>query len=691
MRKNRKLAKQAAAIAMLSTIVVSAMPFNTFAYEEYKVNDDFNKATEESQDFSTWRESTWWGTDGIGENAGTDSIALTPGKDESGLNFAWYSETKGMPAVMVWKEGNKADAKIFTGNASEISASNWQGKQYTASNKVSIENYFESGTKYQYQYTDNYAENGNTEWSDTYNYSTGSTDEFSVILTGDPQIGASSIGDGSYGLGQASDLTAKDESVARDTYNWNKTMEAAMKVSPDAAFLLSAGDQINNTTVDENGAKTRESEYAGYLYPSVFRSLPIAATIGNHDTPGADYTNHFNNPNSSDNLGATEAGSDFYFSYGDVLFISLNSNNRNQEEHRSLMNKAVASHPDAAWKIVIFHSDIYGSGSMHADLDATTNRVIFAPLMDEFDIDVCLTGHDHTYSRSYQMFDGNAVQYENDSNAVTNPEGTVYLTTGSGSGSKYYNLLNYTPYYIAERTNAMLPSFSTIDFTDGSLTVKTYDYNGNKYADDYTIYKTSDGMSVDEVIADAEQKLEDTSVEYTEESKNALKTSLDKLKALKTEYTTAKDPMVEMLTSTYGTKDDLSPYAGYIMNPEYLDDASKMMLSPTIAMGRLKKGVSTLLDKTIYSQISDGKEIQDAVLPYITAEAIESAKKDVVNAIAGMTIKDTSDKNTEVDITDEKAPATGDNMNAGVFMWIALACVCVIVISRKKNDILCRM
>ena len=215
---------------------------------------------------------------------------------------------------------------------------------------------------------------------------------------------------------------------------------------------------------------------------------------------GADYSAHFNNPNSEDKLGSTAAGSDFYFNYGDVLFISLNSNNRNQEEHRTFMKKAVASNPDAKWKVVIFHSDIYGSGQPHADTDAATNRIVFAPLMDEFNIDICLTGHDHTFSRSYQILDGNVVDYDISSGSVTNPDGTLYITTGSGSGSKYYNLLNYTPYYIAERTNACLPSFSTIDFSSGSLTIKTYDYNGNKYADDFTINKTNTDMSVDEVI-----------------------------------------------------------------------------------------------------------------------------------------------------------------------------------------------
>ena len=61
-------------------------------------------------------------------------------------------------------------------------------------------------------------------------------------------------------------------------------------------------------------------------------------------------------------------------------------------------------------------------------------------------------------------------------------------------------LLNYTPYYIAERTNACLPSFSTIDFTNGSFTIKTYDYNGNRYADDFTITKKGISTLLDKTI-----------------------------------------------------------------------------------------------------------------------------------------------------------------------------------------------
>ena len=618
MNTNKNLWKKGVVLAAAATMIAGAVPtVNAFAYGAYDVSKSTFKAdTDNSADFQNWLTNVWQG----GENAyaNTNKIALTPGSNAAGLNFAWYSESKGTPAVMIWKDGAKGAAKVFTGTASDISAANWQGKTYAASNKVSIANYFNENTKYIYQYTDDYKEDGTSVWSEEYNYTTQSTDKFSVILTGDPQVGAS---------GSSSDRQADDASVARDAYNWNKTMQQAVKTCPNASFLLSAGDQINesNSNTDEV-RKTRESEYAGYLYPSVFRSLPIAATIGNHDMNGSDYSAHFNNPNSEEQLGQTAAGSDFYFNYGDALFISLNSNNRNQAEHRKLMQEAIASNPDAKWKVVIFHSDIYGSGQPHADTDASTNRIIFAPLMDEFDIDVCLTGHDHTFSRSYQVLDGNVIDYDISSGTVEDPEGTMYITTGSGSGSKYYNLLNYTPYYIAERTNACLPSFSTIDFTDDSFTIKTYDYNGNRYADDFTITKNENAQSVDDVIASAEKLVNSTDVTYTKESMAVLTSALDQLKTLKNSNVTAEDPMVSDITTNYGTSSDRVKGYGSVANSEDKDGK----------LNRFKKGLSTLLDKTIYTQAAEGAQEQSADYTVDKAPVVkgmDEAKSAVINAM----------------------------------------------------------
>ena len=322
--------------------------------------------------------------------------------------------------------------------------------------------------------------------------------------------------------------------------------------------------------------------------------------------------------------------------------------------------------------------------------------------MDEFNIDVCLTGHDHTFSRSYQILDGNVVDYDISSGSVTNPDGTLYITTGSGSGSKYYNLLNYTPYYIAERTNACLPSFSTIDFSSGSLTIKTYDYNGNKYADDFTINKTNTDMSVDEVIDSTENLINGTEVKYTEDSMNSLKDALSALKKIKTAYTTAEDPMVADITTNYGKDTDRVSGYGSVKN-----SADKSASESGKSINRFKKGTSTLLDKTIYTQVEEGLQAQLADYkaenaPKIDGTALEEAKMAVVNAINALTVQEDNNTVPEPSAPEEnaptdnssadngKAPQTGDNMLARVYAYIAAAAAgigAVIVGIRKKEDI----
>lgn len=711
--KRKTFGKRVATLVTVSAMAVGCLPINVFAYggEVTVDNGTFRTETDNSEDYQTWKADVW----DAGESADSGKIALTPGDTEEDLNFAWYSETRGLnPAVKIWEAGKEDEAKLVKGTSTIINASNVQGSTYEAYNHVSIEGFFEKDTQYMYQYTDNY--NGDyTVWAndEAYEYNTADTSEFSVIVTGDPQVGAS----GSSGQG-----TADDKDIARDTYNWNKTMEAAGEKYPDAALLLSVGDQVDYAYVNTAEQQAiRESEYAGYLYPSIFRSLPIAATIGNHDTNGADYTYHFNNPNSEENLGATAAGSDFYFSYGDVLFICLNSNNRNQEEHRALMEEAVANNPDAKWRIAYFHADIYGSGTGHSDTDATGIRIVLAPLMDEFDIDVCLTGHDHTYSRSYQILDGNVIDYDITDNSVTNPEGTMYVSTGSGSGSKYYNFVNYTQYFIAERTNVCLPTFSALEFTEDSLTVKTYDYNGEQYAEDFTIVKTDDEASAEEVIEKGEAKLEETEVEYTAESLATLKTAVDTLKELQASYATAEDPMEEILTTLYNTPDDRCVATGVVRADGKVDGLGYGHVysadDKDNGANRFKQGLSTLLDKTIYMQ-NFTDDVAKENLPIVDATELEAAKTGVIEAIAALKVVEKEEETTtqreedtsireedssssseqqttvnnqemsgESESQDINTPKTGDSSNVTVYVAVMFVAVgAALMIFRKKEE-----
>lgn len=583
-------ALQIIAAAMAVTVAATSAPVNVFAYGETSASSTLFTDTQNISDYATWKDNVWNKKDdqgnltGEGESYDSSRIILTLGKTAKDLGFAWYSQKKGEPAVKIGKKEDLSDAQEFKGTATEINRSN-QKNTYKASNKVTVEGLFEENTTYYYSYTDDVK---NPNWSEVQSYTTKKTTNFQTILVGDPQIGAS----GSQGQG-----TADDINIAVDTFNWNKTLEQAKITAPNASFILSAGDQIDYSGTDSSdGKNVRESEYAGFTYPALLRMLPLATTIGNHESKGTDYKYHYNNPNSEDGLGSTNSGSDYYFSYGNVLFISLNSNNRNTVEHRELLKKAVESNPDAKWKVVMFHHDIYGSGQPHSDTDGANLRALFAPLMDEFGIDMCLTGHDHSYARSYLMADGTAIQY--DDSVAINPEGTLYIAAGSASGSKFYKLATTKQYYIAERSNTQIPTFSTIDFSDESIVIKTYDYNGNKYADDYTLYKTGEKVSMKDLIAQAKEIKNDG---YTEASWNKLQSEIAAAEDLM-KYT-AEDKGAAQLAAVYDkTNDadnanDMLNYYGYAQGDYKRGDSTA-----------LKAGFSTLLDKTMDMQLLIAKK-----------------------------------------------------------------------------------
>ena len=575
------------------------------AYGEYQGNDGtqkLNNGLTSTSDYNDWYNNQWNNQES-GE-MDTGKIVLTPGAKATDLNFAWYSEETGTPTVKISTNQDMSGAKTVTGSTDKINKNN-SFKNYSASNKVALKDYLVENMTYYYQYSTN-----GVDWSDTYTYKTHSFSDYQAVLVGDPQIGAS----GSNGQG-----TQDDTDIAVNTYAWNKTLQKALGaggIAENASFILSAGDQIDYSSSGTNGSGEiiREQEYAGFLYPDVLRSTPLATTIGNHESMVDDYSLHYNNPNAS-TLGSTESGGDYYYSYGDTLFISLNSNSRNVEEHRQLMKEAVASHEDAKWKVVLFHHDIYGSGSPHSDVDGANLRILFAPLMDEFNIDLCLTGHDHSYARTYQILDGKVIETdgvsENASKAY-NPEGTLYIAAGSASGSKFYTLNTVKQYYIAERSNTPEPTFSTIDFSGDSLTIKTYDYNGQKYANDVTLSKDGNAKSIEEMKN--EVAAIDT-VNVTSGSKNRIDEALI---AVNTALDTRDDSTAETaLQNKWNTTSDPLNYYGYAQNGFANENSTA-----------LKRGYSSLLDKTLYENDSN-KAVTTATIDE-AYNKLATAKNEVV-------------------------------------------------------------
>jgi 3',5'-cyclic AMP phosphodiesterase CpdA len=245
-------------------------------------------------------------------------------------------------------------------------------------------------------------------------------------------------------------------------------------------FLISGGEQIDGGNA---GAKVSEAHYNRLLSPMTLKSIAFAPTLGNHDL-SANFNRHFNLPNLDQTNGLSADGKiagNYYYTYGNVLIMHLNSNNVNTAQHRAFMLDAVSKNPDTEWKIAVMHHCAYGVGPYGDD---ASRRLPFSRLMDEFKIDVVLNGHDHIYSRSLHMFENAAQQnqFKNEKGQIVNPAGTVYVTANSSSGSKYYASKGKYTAHNSFQYQSNTPNISKVDITQNSFTISTY-RSANKAAD----------------------------------------------------------------------------------------------------------------------------------------------------------------------------------------------------------------
>ncbi|SHK51686.1 Calcineurin-like phosphoesterase [Clostridium cavendishii DSM 21758] len=407
-------------------------------------------------------------------------ITIAPGKDSSEINLNWYSSaTNDASVVQVALKSDFNGTDFPTTKAQTFKGSKSQANNNFFTNKVTATGLKEN-TSYVYRIGDG------TTWSSVYNYNTYKTSRYNFFVTGDPQIGASG-------------------NINKDTAGWIDTINKATQKFGDSSFLISVGDQVNNGKEVTNN--DNETEYVGFFAPQQFRSLPIAAVPGNHEAVLKGHNTHFNNPNLSNQYGLFSkqptTGSDYYFTYGNVLYLMLNSNNTNSEEHKAFMQSAIAANPNVKWKVAVLHHSIYSSATHQTDADIVSRRNTLPQIFDSLGIDVVLDGHDHAYTRTYQM-KGNEAQTNqtiDPKRNVINPTGTLYITENSASGSKYYELLSPNKnYFEAFKDQSHVPTFSRVSIDDNNFSITTYRTDSMLAIDSYTIVKNNQSLSADNTL-----------------------------------------------------------------------------------------------------------------------------------------------------------------------------------------------
>ena len=208
-------------------------------------------------------------------------------------------------------------------------------------------------------------------------------------------------------------------------------------------------------------------------------------------------------------------------------------------------------------------------------------RTQLTPVFDANDIDVVLQGHDHTYSRSKMLYgdgqthgkyefslnadgtdydwdhatnvdtqeqialapeegdtdaqaaldafheDNNCYTIEDvDGDTVTDPQGILYMTANSASGSKYYELLSTQQDYVAARSQNWLPSYSVITLTADTFAIDTYQITDDGKAeaidDIFTIKKTgADAADASADTTDGSSDDTDTAADTTDSASDA--------------------------------------------------------------------------------------------------------------------------------------------------------------------------
>ena len=501
-------------------------------------------------------------------------ISLSPGSNATELNFAWYTPKQtnddhsnaNVPKLISGEGRNMKNAKVYEAEQTEVKDEQDSNGGTYNSNKVTATGLKENKTYY-YSY-----ENGNG-YTKPAKYTTKSTNNFSFAFVGDPQIGSSNE---LKGKDTKEFYDAQSNAVKSDAFNWSSTLNAALEKTDDQlSFVVSAGDQIQTTKkkLPNKDASKSEIEYTGYLSPEALKSLPVATTVGNHDADNANYTYHFNRTNASE-LGSNKVvGGDYYFKYGNALFIMLNTQDTNVAEHKQFIEQTVAANKDCKWRIVTLHQDIYGSAEHSNEPEITNLRYQLTPIFEQNDIDAVLTGHDHAYSRSKMLLGGTKANDYTDEkdqkyltylksimdekaietvkkqgSSVINPEGVLYMTAGSSSGSKYYDLVPRQQTYIAHRWQEDVPTYSVVDVTENSLTINTYRTDNDEKIDETFSITKSKG---DTTSLNAEIKASESIVKqkdaYTTESYRVFEQALTGAKEVAADKKVTKDEVENAL------------------------------------------------------------------------------------------------------------------------------------------------
>jgi hypothetical protein len=159
--------------------------------------------------------------------------------------------------------------------------------------------------------------------------------------------------------------------------------------------------------------------------------------LGNHEVE--------NSKKLKDYMKAFNLKKQYYsFNYQNVHFLALSTETSYDEGSKQYKFaekdlEKYSNYETIDWIVVFYHKQAYSSGGGLPD--ETNFRKVYHPLFDKYNVDLAFQGHHHAYERMYPITFNDegknkpivsAKDKVKNSNVFQNPDGTIFLTVGTG-------------------------------------------------------------------------------------------------------------------------------------------------------------------------------------------------------------------------------------------------------------------
>ncbi len=229
------------------------------------------------------------------------------------------------------------------------------------------------------------------------------------------------------------------------------------------AYLADSSDHTDIMLMlgDNAYQKGKEDDYEDAMfdqYADVLSQTVVWPVLGNHDEDLSLYKDMFHLPKNAEIGGVASHSEQYYsFNYANIHFIALDSEHASRSSSGDMFEwlKEDLKQVTADWTIAYWHHAPYSKGKHDSDSSrggqAEDMREHALPILEGAGVDLVLSGHDHTYQRSFlidghyndaktfdknvHLIDGSSGQlgYHKSTLGPAPHEGTVYVVTGTAS------------------------------------------------------------------------------------------------------------------------------------------------------------------------------------------------------------------------------------------------------------------